>query len=178
MFLPHRRHKLQVAMYCMQMCVLILHIDLCRGKLLEWLLVWVCRLMVCVEMSLCFKCIHVCMCVLMYVYLCVFVYVSESMAWHGDEIRTMTVSQVGSVSWFNVLLIFSPKREQRKKWRLVSRSHFLIYSIYHICTLYSQNTRLYPFTGSMRLPATVRIPWCNAGPGCHTHTHTHIRLTG
>lgn len=33
------------------------------------------------------------------------------MAWYGDESLTVTVSQLGSVSQFNVLLIASPERK-------------------------------------------------------------------
>lgn len=63
-------------MYCMQMCVLILHIDSCWGGVtgaVTGVSSW------CAEMSVC---------------LCV----SEPVAQHGDEVHTVTVSQVGGVS--------------------------------------------------------------------------------
>lgn len=44
----------------------------------------------------CVSCADVCVCVRYCWRICVCV--SESMTWHGDEFRTMTVSQVGSVS--------------------------------------------------------------------------------
>ena len=52
--------------------------------------------------------------VCVFVFVCVFVRMCLRIeAWHGDENRTMTVSQVGSVSKFDILLISSPKRQQR-----------------------------------------------------------------
>lgn len=46
--------------------------------------------MVYVEMGLCFICIHVYMCVSVFMYLCVYVcmYVSED-RWHGMEMRVL-----------------------------------------------------------------------------------------
>lgn len=71
--------------------------------------------MVCVEMSLSLRtCVHVCVSVCVSVFVCLRM---DGMAWYGDEIRTLTVSQVCSVSKFNVLLISSPEESKEKRER-------------------------------------------------------------
>lgn len=52
----------------------------------------------------------------------------------------------------------------------------ILFSFFGNRRLNSQNTRLYPLTGSMRLPATVRISWCNAWPGTQTQWKTGLMI--
>lgn len=61
----------------------------------------------CMQRWVCVQCVYSCM--------CVFVYVWGQIAWHGDEIDTLTVSEVGRVSKFNILLISSPEKRERER---------------------------------------------------------------
>lgn len=73
-------------------------------------------------------CVCQCMCICVCVFVCLCLRISD--AWHGDETRTVTVSQVGSVSKFNVLLISSPaKRAERQTDREINqKKSYLVFS--------------------------------------------------